>query len=100
MRNSAPGMSPAKIAMATQVTIAPIAGTGSMKNVMGTSSATAMVAVRPGIEPTNSPKQAAMKMAASVSMRNTSSAASRIASIAYHATGIRRPHGSGTLSRL
>src|SRR5580765_7841860 len=49
-------MSPAKIAIAVALTIAPSAGTGGMKNVMGTSSAVAMVAVRPGIAPTNMPK--------------------------------------------
>ena len=35
--------------------IAPIAGTGSMKNVTGTSSAVAIVAVSPGMAPKNSP---------------------------------------------
>ncbi len=64
IRNSAPGMSPAKIAIATVVTIAAIAGTGSMKKVTGTSSAVAMVAVRPGIEPTNRPNRAAASMTA------------------------------------
>ena len=55
MRSSVPGMSPAKIAMALAATMAPIAGTGSMKKVTGTSSAVAMVAVSPGIAPTNRP---------------------------------------------
>src|SRR5512143_481943 len=55
MRSSAPGMSPAKIAIAVQVTIAATAGTGGMKNVTGTSSAVAIVAVSPGTAPTNSP---------------------------------------------
>jgi hypothetical protein len=55
MRTSAPGMSPAKIAMASMVTMAAKAGTGSIKNVTGTSRAVAMVAVSPGIDPTNSP---------------------------------------------
>jgi len=40
-------MSPAKIAIALAVTIAPKAGTGGMKNVMGTSKAVAMVAGQP-----------------------------------------------------
>ncbi len=48
MRNRQPGMSPEKIAIAVAVTIAAIAGIGGMKNVTGTSSAVAMVAVRPG----------------------------------------------------
>ena len=38
-------MSPAKIAIAVAVTMAAMAGTGSMKKVTGTSSAVAMVAV-------------------------------------------------------
>ena len=41
-------MSPEKIAIAVAVTIAAIAGIGAMKNVTGTSSAVAIVAVRPG----------------------------------------------------
>ena len=41
-------MSPAKIAIAVAVTMEAIAGTGGMKKVTGTSSAVAMVAVRPG----------------------------------------------------
>ena len=45
MRNSAPGMSPEKIAIAVAVTIAAIAGIGAMNNVTGTSSAVAIVAV-------------------------------------------------------
>ena len=55
-------MSPAKIAMAVAVTMAAIAGSGDMKNVTGTSSAVAMVAVRPGMAPTNSPKAPAQNM--------------------------------------
>ena len=65
IRSSVPGMSPAKIAMAVAVTMAAIAGTGSMKKVTGTSSAVAMVAVRPGIAPTNMPKAAEPKMTSS-----------------------------------
>src|SRR5262249_54582847 len=56
MRISAPGMSPEKIAIAVAVTIDAIAGTGGMKKVTGTSSAVAIVAVRPGTAPTKSPK--------------------------------------------
>ena len=55
----AAGISPAKIAIAVAVTMAPSAGTGSMKNVTGTRSAVAMVAVSPGIAPTKMPKAAA-----------------------------------------
>ena len=90
-------MSPAKIAMATQVTMAPTAGTGSMKNVTGTSRATAMVAVRPGIDPTNRPKAPAARIANSVSTVNTSARASPNTPIARHQS--RRssgPHGNGT----
>ncbi len=56
-------MSPAKIAMAVAVTMTDTAGIGSMKNVTGTSSAVAIVAVRPGTAPTNSPNSAAATMA-------------------------------------
>ena len=59
MRNKQPGMSPEKMAMAVAVTMAAMAGMGAMKNVTGTSKAVAMVAVRPGTEPTNSPYKAA-----------------------------------------
>ena len=52
--------------MAVAVTIAASAGTGSMKNVTGTRRATAMVAVRPGIAPTNSPNSPEISMIHSV----------------------------------
>src|SRR5215212_11036341 len=55
MRSIAAGMSPAKIAMAVAATIAPSAGTGGMKNVIGTRSAVAIVAVNPGMAPTKIP---------------------------------------------
>ena len=55
MRIRQPGMSPEKIAIAVAVTIAAIAGIGAMKNVTGTSSAVAIVAVSPGTAPTNKP---------------------------------------------
>ena len=55
-------MSPAKIAIAVAVTIDAIAGTGGMKKVTGTRSAVAIVAVRPGTAPTNSPKSAEATM--------------------------------------
>jgi hypothetical protein len=62
MRNKAPGISPEKIAIAVAVTMAATAGTGGMKKVIGTSSAVAMVAVRPGIQPTNKPNSAEQKI--------------------------------------
>ena len=55
MRSSALGMSPEKMAIAVAVTMAATAGTGAMKKVTGTSSAVAMVAVSPGMAPTNRP---------------------------------------------
>ena len=55
MRSSALGMSPLKMAIAVAVTMAATAGIGAMKNVTGTSSAVAMVAVSPGMAPTNRP---------------------------------------------
>jgi hypothetical protein len=55
-------MSPEKIAIAVAVTMAATAGTGGMKKVMGTNSAVAMVAVRPGMQPTNKPKRAEQKI--------------------------------------
>jgi hypothetical protein len=58
MRSSALGMSPLKMAIAVAVTMAATAGTGAMKNVTGTSSAVAMVAVSPGMAPTNRPYSA------------------------------------------
>ncbi len=66
MRTSAPGRSPAKIAMAVAVTIEAIAGTGGMKKVTGTSRAVAMVAVRPGMAPTNRPNRPESSMIQSV----------------------------------
>src|SRR5512142_1615857 len=56
-------MSPEKIAIAVAVTIAAIAGIGDMKNVTGTRSAVAIVAVRPGTAPTNKPKSDAPSIA-------------------------------------
>jgi hypothetical protein len=62
MRRKQLGMSPAKIAIAVAVTIEASAGTGGMKNVTGTRSAVAIVAVRPGTAPTKSPKSAEAKI--------------------------------------
>ncbi|MEY4443536.1 MAG: hypothetical protein RL442_2536 [Pseudomonadota bacterium] len=58
-------MSPEKMAIAVAVTMAATAGTGGMKKVMGTKSAVAMVAVSPGIHPTNKPNRAEQKMTSS-----------------------------------
>src|SRR5438045_8288616 len=55
MRSRHPGMSPEKIAIAVAVTMAAIAMIGGMKNVTGTNSALAIVAVKPGTAPTNKP---------------------------------------------
>src|SRR5687768_16587393 len=77
MRNRQLGMSPAKIAIAVAVTIDAIAGTGSMKNVTGTRSAVAMVAVRPGTAPTNRPNAAEARMTQSTYGSITSRSASK-----------------------
>src|SRR5688572_8927434 len=71
IRRSAPGMSPAKIAMAVAVTMQAIAGTGGMRKVTGTSSAVAMVAVNPGTAPTNSPNRADASTTPSTAGSNT-----------------------------
>jgi hypothetical protein len=55
MRSSAPGMSPEKIAMAEAVMMVAMAAMGESQKVTGTSSAVAMVAERPGSEPTTRP---------------------------------------------
>lgn len=55
IRTSVAGMSPAKMLQVTVVTMAAIACWSLKKNVIGTSKATAMVAVRPGIDPTKIP---------------------------------------------
>jgi len=55
MRIRQPGMSPENMAIAVAVTMAAMAGIGAMKNVTGTSSAVAIVAVSPGTAPTKSP---------------------------------------------
>jgi hypothetical protein len=68
-------MSPEKIAIAVAVTIAAIAGIGSMKNVMGTSSAVAMVAVSPGTAPTKRPNSDAASITKMLYGWNTSATA-------------------------
>src|SRR5687768_6378911 len=77
MRSRQLGMSPAKMAIAVAVTMEAIAGTGSMKNVTGTRSAVAMVAVRPGTAPTKSPNAAEARITHSTYGSNTSASASK-----------------------
>src|SRR5512145_492836 len=77
MRSRQLGMSPAKIAIAVAVTIDAIAGTGSMKKVTGTSSAVAMVAVRPGTAPTKRPNAAEARITHSTNGSRTSRSASK-----------------------
>jgi len=55
IRTSVVGISPAKIAQATIVTIPANAGSGSSQKASGTNNATPMVAVSPGIAPKNTP---------------------------------------------
>ena len=64
-------MSPEKIAIAVAVTIAAMAGIGAMKNVTGTSSAVAIVAVRPGTAPTNRPNSDAASITTMLYGSNT-----------------------------
>src|SRR5512141_3041496 len=71
MRSSALGLSPEKIAIAVAVTIAASAGTGAMKNVTGTRSAVAIVAVRPGTAPTNRPNSDAASITTMLYGSNT-----------------------------
>src|SRR5687767_7583007 len=77
MRSRQLGMSPAKIAIAVAVTIEAIAGTGSMKKVTGARSAVAIVAVRPGTAPTNSPNAADARITHRTYGVNTSASASK-----------------------
>src|SRR5215213_4027369 len=95
MRSSVPGMSPAKIAMAERVTIAPTAGTGSMKNVTGTSSAIAIVAVRPGMAPNTSPNKAAMRIVTSTAGWKTRPKAVPIALMAASRSWPQEAEGQG-----
>src|SRR5690606_10655374 len=60
------------MAMAAVVMIAAMAAVGSMAKVMGTSRATAMVAERPGMAPTETPNTAAMRITSSVWKMRTS----------------------------
>ena len=83
-------MSPEKIAIAVAVTIAAIAVIGGMKNVTGTSSAVAIVAVSPGTAPTNSPNSDAPSITSTVPGSNTMPKAVTSASI-----GLRTRSASG-----
>src|SRR5258707_2507791 len=71
MRRRQPGMSPEKIDIAVAVTIAAMAGIGGMKKVTGTSSAVAIVAVSPGIAPTNRPNSDAASITTMLYGSNT-----------------------------
>src|SRR5690349_12418543 len=106
-------MSPEKIAIAVAVTIAAMAGIGAMKKVTGTSSAVAIVAVRPGTAPTNRPNSDAITITTMVYGSNTIEKAWPIAvhmcgflqrmdgSAGHHqAKGVKTPQGSGTRSSL
>src|SRR5689334_2821506 len=77
MRSRQLGMSPANIAIAVAVTIEAIAGTGGMKNVTGTSSAVAIVAVSPGTAPTNRPNIAEPRITHSTYGSRTNLSASK-----------------------
>ena len=101
MRSIAAGMSPAKIAIAVAVTIAPSAGTGDMKKVTGTRSAVAIVAVRPGIAPTNMPKAADAKITQMTKGSKTRpSAVTKASMAASYRIGSSQPRGSGTRIRF
>ena len=82
-------MSPEKMAIAVAVTIAAIAGIGGMKNVIGTSNAVAIVAVKPGTDPTNNPNSAANTITIRVYGSNTiENACAKFASIAATRRGL------------
>ena len=95
-------MSPEKIAIAVAVTIAAMAGIGGMKNVTGTSSAVAIVAVKPGTAPTNSPYSDASTITRMVYGSNTIEKACARCShmVRYQAKLVNKPHGRGTRSNL
>ena len=101
-------MSPEKIAIAVAVTIAAIAGIGAMKNVTGTSSAVAIVAVRPGTAPTKRPNSDAASITTMLYGSNTiekacaqaRSSRRRFPAGRYQMNPCSTPHGSGTRSSL
>src|SRR5689334_14385013 len=112
IRSRQPGTSPAKIAIAVADTIAAIAGIGGMKNVTGTRSAVAIVAVRPGTAPTKSPNSDAAIITHRLYGSKTSCSATATSCIALpriacvqdardqNAKRCSTPHGSGTRSNL
>ena len=98
MRNSAPGTSPANIAIAVDVTMAATAGIGGRKNVTGTSSADRHRGGQSGDRSDEQAKQG---------RRHDDSQHERIEDlpeaqndVLYHATASSTPHGRGTRSRL
>src|SRR5512141_1336859 len=92
MRSRQPGMAPEKIAIAVAVTIAAMAGIGAMKNVTGTSSAVAIVAVSPGTAPTNSPNSEAPNITRMLNGSNTiEKACSQAGLIVFLASPARSP---------
>ena len=99
-------MSPEKIAIAVAVTIAAIAGIGGMKNVTGTSSAVAIVAVSPGTAPTNRPNSDARQhhhdgvRLEHQRERLAQAVAHRVVIATLPGDGVSTPHGSGTRSSL
>jgi hypothetical protein len=71
-----------------------------MKKVTGTSSAVAMVAVRPGTAPTNRPNSEASTIAIMVPGSNTIAKAWSRAAPGHQANPFSTPQGSGTRSSL
>src|SRR5688572_24261905 len=100
MRRKQLGMSPAKIAMAVAVTIEAIAGTGGMKKVTGTSSAVAIVAVRPGTAPTNRPNRAEAKITHSTYGSKTSANAAVKVSMALEGETLQHAPRQGDAQQL
>ena len=85
------------MAIATVVTIAAMAGTGSMKNVKGINSAAAIVAVSPGIAPTNKPNNADSSITPSTPGSSTNAKACKNASMTdYPNQRSKSPEGNGT----
>ena len=80
--------------------MAPSAGTGSMKNVIGTSSAVAIVAVSPGIAPTNMPKAAEAMMTQRTLGSKIEAAAAGRRPCRPHRIVFSQPRGSGTRSSV
>src|SRR5687768_10619610 len=101
MRSRQLGISPAKIAMAVAVTMEAIAGTGGMKNVTGTRSAVAMVAVRPGTAPTNRPKAAEATMTnKTYGSKTSASDCARIAEVILESPALQHAPGQRDAQQL